>query len=100
MRKTRKENAVERIFQDAKVLFEQGVCSQQIILFLKESGISQGLTSLLLQQIGVGSPEQCKRMVVDSDAWSDRKDANDHLHKAIDEFLNSDKDVASNSGDD
>ncbi|MEM7665019.1 MAG: hypothetical protein AAF250_04115 [Pseudomonadota bacterium] len=58
------------VFEVAKQKFRASENVNDIIEFLKEQGISQPLSSHMLSRMGVGSPADCKELVMQSSAWN------------------------------
>lgn len=81
---------VSSAFRRAKRMVSKGQSTESIILFLKEKGFSQALTSFALSRTGIGDAATCKGMVIESEHWKAALEGNLAVQRAIDEYLDQD----------
>ncbi|MBO9671535.1 MAG: hypothetical protein J7485_13570 [Sphingobium sp.] len=76
-----------KILAELKKRMSEGVSEDALVLFLRESGLSQGASSFFLQQASYGSAFQCKTIVFESKAWTEAHEGNKRLHAEIDRLI-------------
>lgn len=76
-----------KILTELKKRMSEGASGDELVLFLREGGLSQGASSFFLQHAGYGSHLQCKVAVLESRVWAEAYEANRSLHTQIDSFV-------------